>query len=403
MRTEIIMIGSELLLGQVLDTNSLFLARALNEAGIDLYFKSTVGDNARRLDQVLQISLGRSHIIITSGGLGPTDDDITREAVARVTGRPLVFWPELWSRIEEKFRRFGAAITENSKKQAQIPKGAAPLANSLGSAPGFMLPLDDKAIFCLPGVPRELERMVSDLVIPQIRREFGISGLILSRTLKIAGTSEGSVGEIVADLMARGNPTVGTLVTGGAVQLRITAKAEGREEAQRLIGEVEAEIRARLGRLIFGVEDETIEGVVGGLLKHFNIRLGLVETVTGGLVAHRLVSAGFGAEVEGLVASGDVAQSRLLASIAPDASALRDPEALAGALARAAREWTRADLGLALILSGGRLLAVISRGERSKLFEVGGRPIADISWQRLCSLLLDKLRLYIMDEMGGEG
>lgn len=386
MNAEIIAIGSELLLGQVLDTNSFFLAKALNQAGINLYYKTTVGDNRERLKAVLNLALKRSQIIITSGGLGPTEDDITREVVAQVAGRPLVFDEKLWEKIEDRSKRLGITLSDSNRKQAQIPQGSIPMENPIGSAPGFITRLSDRAIFSMPGVPRELQRMTDESVIPYIRREFNLTGVILSLTLKVAGATEARVGELVADLMRTGNnPTLGTLVDGRSVNLRITARADTEAQARRMMGDLEGIVRGRLGNLIFGTDEETLEGVVGNLLKGLRLKLGIVEMETGGLVMHRLVAAGFDGEVQGLVLPNEEALKRFFPGVAPDARAL----------AQAVRELTGCHLGLSVV-SGMALCDPEGLRSYDISHPAFGRT-SELGWQRVSSFVLDNLRLYLLE------
>ncbi len=225
-RAELVMIGSELLLGQLVDTNAAYLARELAQIGCDLYFKTTVGDNAGRMEEAFRLALGRAGLVIASGGLGPTEDDLTREVAARVMGRELVFHQPLMDQIEERMRSRGFALSPNNRKQAFLPAGAVPIENRRGTAPGFILEGQPGTIIAMPGVPAELEWMTQAAVIPYLRRRYGITATIVSRTLKISGMTESAVDHVVGDLIRdSANPTVGILASLGLIRLRITAKA----------------------------------------------------------------------------------------------------------------------------------------------------------------------------------
>ncbi|MBI2460048.1 MAG: CinA family nicotinamide mononucleotide deamidase-related protein [Candidatus Rokubacteria bacterium] len=342
MQAEIVSVGSELLLGQVVDTNAATIARHLAEVGLDLFYKTTVGDNLGRAAAILRAALGRSDVVITTGGLGPTADDVTREAIAEATGRPLVFVPELLGQIEAFFRARGFTLSPSNRRQAFIPEGAIPVENPVGTAPAFIVEVGGRALIALPGVPREMEHLVLTRVIPYLRERYGLQAVIVSRLLRVAGLGESRIGEILGDFMERGaNPTVGTMAHLGQVDIRIAAKAKDAVEAQALIAPVEAEIRRRLGDLIFGVDGQTLEGVVAGRLEARDLRLALLEIGTGGLVAERLTGVPAAASrVQGLVLGTAEAGERL--GLPARGSA---PE-----LARAVRRWGQADLGAAVLL-----------------------------------------------------
>ena len=284
MNAEIIMIGSELLLGQIVDTNATYLAKELAGAGVNLFYKTTVGDNSERMSEALENALARSDIIITSGGLGPTEDDLTRETVAKVVGEPLEFRQELFDEIQALFERHGFTMSPNNRKQAYIPRNAIPIENPVGTAPGFVAEKNGRLIIALPGVPRELKYLTESFVLPYLRKKYSLGELsIRSRILKVCGKGESRVDAIVGDLIKGStNPTVGILAEPAQILLRITAKAASADEAKDMIAAMEAEIRRRLGSLIFGVDDDTLEGVVCQLLKESKKTLALLETTPGG-------------------------------------------------------------------------------------------------------------------------
>lgn len=247
---EVIAIGTELLLGETLDTNTQVIARALREIGVDLYRTSTVGDNEERIAESIRWSSARTDIVITTGGLGPTVDDPTREAVARALGRELTFDPELWHQIRAYYDRFDKEPTQNNRRQAYLPAHALALPNPRGTAPGFFLDMDQTLIFCLPGVPPEMTGMLHEQVIPCLESRFPDREMILVRTISTREIGESEVDERISDLEKYSNPTVGLAAQRDGVQVRITAKGSSRKDVEKMLAELEAEIRDRLGKWI---------------------------------------------------------------------------------------------------------------------------------------------------------
>jgi nicotinamide-nucleotide amidase len=346
-QAEIVSVGSELLLGQIVDTNSAVIARHFAAIGLDLYYKTTVGDNLGRLAAVLKQALGRSQVVVTTGGLGPTADDVTREGVAEAMGQDLEFSPHLMAGIEAFFRARGFKLSPSNRRQAFIPRGAIPIENPVGTAPGFIVEVGERSLITLPGVPQEMEHLLIHRVIPYLRERYELQGMIRLRVLRICGLGESRIGEILVDFMEKGrNPTVGTLAHLGQVDVRIAAKGSDEAEAQALIMPVEAEIRQRLGDLIFGVDHETLEEVVGRQLERFGGRVALVELGTAGAVAERL-SAGASKMFAGGVILGSLHEARWLgAELRGEAT----PEAKARLLARAIRQWGEVEIGAATML-----------------------------------------------------
>lgn len=288
---EIITIGTEILLGEIVDTNARYLAQALRDNGIDLYRKTTVGDNARRIALALQQSLERCEIVITTGGLGPTVDDPTREAVALAVGVETEFRPELWEQIQSRFKRFGREPTENNKRQAYVPAGALAVENPVGTAPAFIIEDGVRTIISLPGVPREMEYLVEHAILPYLRQRYRLSGIIKSRTLHTAGAGESQVDDRIADLEALSNPTVGLAAHSGQVDVRITAKAGSPGEADRMIAPVEQEIRTRLGDWVYGADGEKLEDVALRAAERRGWTLTVLEAGLGGNLIRRLANA----------------------------------------------------------------------------------------------------------------
>ncbi len=297
---EIITIGTELLLGEIVDTNAQFLARALRDAGIDLYRKTTVGDNASRIAQAIQQAMERCDIVLTSGGLGPTVDDPTREAVALALGVEIEYRPELWEQIQARFRRFNRLPTENNKRQAYVPQGAVAIENPVGTAPAFLVERGDQVIISLPGVPREMEYLMHQAVLPYLRRRFNLKGVIKSRVVHTAGVGESQIDDLIGDLERMSNPTVGLAAHSGQVDVRITAKADSEEEAWALIRPVEEEVRQRLGNWVYGADEETLEGAALRVLEYKGWTLVVVEAGLGGNLVRRL------AAVQGPFLGGEV-------------------------------------------------------------------------------------------------
>jgi len=289
---EIIAIGTELLLGEVADTNTAFIARALRSIGLDLYRTAMVGDNAERIAQVVREALGRSDAVITTGGLGPTVDDASRQGVALAVGVPTEFRPELWEQIQERFARYRRSPTENNRQQAMIPAGALAVENPVGTAPAFIVETPTSVVIALPGVPGEMSYLLEAAVLPYLRRRLGLSGVIHSRILKTAGAGESWLDEKIADLERTTNPTVGLSAHPGQVDVRITAKAGSSAEAERMLDQVDATLRERLGSAVFGVDSDTLEAVGALRLTDRGWRLALVEHGTGGALAGLMAEQG---------------------------------------------------------------------------------------------------------------
>lgn len=266
---ELIAIGTELLLGEIVETNTRFIARQLRDIGVDLFRSTTVGDNLERITKLIQESSQRADIVITTGGLGPTVDDPTRDAAAAAFGVHNEFHPELWDQIQQRFLRRGIPISENNRKQAFIPIGAEVIPNPVGTAPGFIITTGEKTLVCLPGVPREMETLLLSTVIPWLKKRYKLQGIIKARVLHTVGVPESRVDEVIADLEVLSNPSVGLLAHPGIVDIRITAKAESESSADKMIQEIETSIRQRLGADIFGCDGETLPSTIQSLSANF--------------------------------------------------------------------------------------------------------------------------------------
>ncbi len=262
---ELIAIGTELLLGEINDTNTQYLARQLRDCGVDLFRSTTIGDNLQRIAALMQESIARADIVITTGGLGPTVDDPTRDAAALAFNTHNEFHPELWEQIKQRFLKRAMHISDNNKKQAFIPVGATVIENPVGTAPSFILHQNGKTLVCLPGVPREMEFLTQSAVIPWLKEHYPLAGVIKARVLHIGAVSESKVDEIVGDLEKMGNPTVGLLAHPGVVDIRITAKADTILAADQMIAELENIIRQRLPDDIYGADEDTLSSVLNKL------------------------------------------------------------------------------------------------------------------------------------------
>lgn len=290
MAVEIISVGTELLLGQITDTNATYICQRLAELGQDVYYRTTVGDNQERIVECIRHALARAEVIILCGGLGPTSDDLTREAMAEACGRGLRRDPESEKAIYATFAARHIPMVEMNLKQADIPEGGEAIPNSCGTAPGVFLEHEGKLLFAVPGVPSEMRAMMDRSVIPALRAR-GLAGreVIVSRVLHVMGLGESACAREVQDLLVgQRNPTVAPLAGNGEVVLRITAKAPDEAEARRMIAGLEAEIRARLGDNVYGADEDTLEQVVIDLLVARGMTLATAESCTGGLISSRM-------------------------------------------------------------------------------------------------------------------
>jgi nicotinamide-nucleotide amidase len=297
MRCEVLAIGTELLLGQIVDTNSAWIGEQLAASGIDSYEHRAIGDNQARIVAALRDLLARSDAVLVCGGLGPTQDDLTRDAMAEVMGVPLVRRDELAETIAQMFRARVRDMPQNNLRQADVPEGGEAIPNPIGTAPGLLCELPDgKVVYAVPGVPYEMQKMVSDHVMPDLLRRSGEAAAIVSRSLKTWGTSESALAEMIAHRLdaldaAGGNPTIAFLARGiEGLVVRVTAKAATEADARALVDLEEKELRLILGDLVFGVDDETMEYAVLERLRGRGWSLGVAESLTGGLIGARIVN-----------------------------------------------------------------------------------------------------------------
>lgn len=352
-RAEILTIGTELLMGQTIDTNSVYIGEALAAAGIEVNWKSTVGDNEARIREALRTALARSEIVIATGGLGPTEDDLTCRAIAAELGRTLHLDQTVLDAIRRRFTKRALAMSMNNERQAMIPEGAAVLPNLHGTAPGLAIRLgDEKMVMVMPGVPSEMRAMLKEQVIPRLREAFDVKLRIRSRTLKACGITESALDEMIGDLVRHSrNPMIGLLAYPGEIHIRLTVKTESEAEGDRLLDNLEARIREQLGELFFGRDAERLEEVVGRLLLETKQTIAVAESCTGGLVCHRLTnlpgsSAYF---IRGEVVYSNHAKERLLGvprELIEEHGAVSRPVALA--MAEGMRQVAETDLALGI-------------------------------------------------------
>jgi len=275
---EIITIGTELLLGEITDTNSTYIARTLRDHGIDIFRITTIGDNPSRIASAIREALSRAEIVITTGGLGPTIDDPTRQAVADATFSKLVFHPELWDEIYTYFKDSGRIPTENNRRQAFIPHGAIPIKNPVGTAPCFIVENGVSCVISLPGVPSEMKYLLHNSVIPYLKDKFQLQTRIIKATvLHAASMGESVIDEKISDLEQLSNPTVGLLAHPGQVDIRVTVKAESELEALELLKPLVKEIKTRLGDNIYGQDEDTLESVIGHLVNQHQLKVCVAE------------------------------------------------------------------------------------------------------------------------------
>ncbi|MCW5880553.1 MAG: CinA family nicotinamide mononucleotide deamidase-related protein [Anaerolineae bacterium] len=409
MDAEIVTIGTELLLGHIIDTNAAWLAQQLAANGLNMYRKTTVGDNEARIAAALSEAIARVDVVITSGGLGPTVDDKTREAVALATGRTLMLNEDLLASIAEIFKRRGFSMSDNNRRQAYIPEGSIPIPNPVGTAPCFAVPVERGGktcyIICLPGVPRELKHMMEHAIVPLLRERLGLTDTIRSRIIRVAGITESRVDQIVGDLEEQMNPTVGLAAHAGQIDIRITARAASETEAAALIDAVEQQVRARLAPYIFGTDTETLEGVVTTTLAARGLSLGLVETNTGGRtpnVWRRRRASRTPPSSRRASSTPDVLQR---VGGVGDAAELVSPDTAIRA-AEYVRRLNETDLGLAVIShldardpygeSPGRtyIALVASDGVATRSLRFGGLSDLTIAWST--NNALDLLRRHVL-------
>lgn len=350
MRCEVVAVGTELLLGQIVDTNSSWIGEQLALVGIDSHFQTKVGDNLERMIECIRIGLSRSDAVIACGGLGPTQDDITREALAAVMGVALERDADMGARIRRMFESRRRRMTENNLRQADRPRGASFIPEMPGTAPGLVCPVGDKVVYAVPGVPWEMRLMLEGTVLPDLQRRAGVAAVIRSRVIKTWGQTESGLAEQLADRIAEldrlGTATLAFQASGiEGLKVRITAKADDEATARAVIADEERRVRGILGDVVFGADDETMESVVLDMLRERGETLAVAETLTGGLIGSRMSALPGAGEVfrGALVSTADRAPGGL---VDLGDTPIPSPEA-ASALADSVRGALGADVGLA--------------------------------------------------------
>ena len=349
MKAEILSIGTEIMLGEITDTNAAYLAAQLPSLGIDLYWVTQVGDNQPRIVEILQRAWSRSDLIITTGGLGPTEDDVTRESIAQLLGEEMKLDPALEEWLRGVFRRLNYEMPERNLKQATLVSSAQAIPNPIGTAPGWWVKRGGKMIIAMPGPPVEMRQMWEREVKAKLQAEVG-AAVIISRTLKVWGLGEAKVDEMISPLLSSRNPSIGVYAKPTGIELRVTAKAADQSAAEGMIGPVEGQVRLILGDAIWGVNEDTMEKVVGDLLRENGLTLATMESCTGGLVASAITDVPGSSQYfkGGLVAYSN--QAKIAFGV--DATLIERHGAVSSetveAMAVAARSQLGADIGLAV-------------------------------------------------------
>jgi len=369
---EIITIGTEILLGEIVDTNTRYIARTLRGMGVDLYRTITIGDNVDRIAEAIRHSMDRAEIVITTGGLGPTVDDPTREAVAKAIGVETEFREDLWEQVVAVISRYGRKPSENQKRQAYVPQGAIGIPNPVGTAPCFIVETERNAVMSLPGVPNEMEHILHESMIPYLQKRFNLDQIIKIRVLHCSGLGEGMIDEKIADLEILSNPTVGLAAHTGVVDIRIAAKARNEAEADAMIALIEAQVHERLGDVVFGADEDTLEDVTLNAVAKRGWTLTGVESGLDGLLARK------------------IPHSTAISSL--ESSSLLDA-------ARAARAESNVDvaLGVAMYLEerAAEMALITPGGEKTHRITYGGPPRSLARWS--VNLALDWLRRRAME------
>jgi nicotinamide-nucleotide amidase len=408
-RCEIIGVGTELLLGQIINTNAAWIGQRLADVGWDCLRHTVVGDNEQRIAATIREALDRADAVIMTGGLGPTQDDVTREALAAVAGVSLARRPELERWLRERFARMGVQrMAEMNLRQADVPEGARVIDNPRGTAPGLILEIDAKPTYAVPGVPREMEGMLERVVLPDLAARAGEGRAIVSRTLRTVGVGESRLAERLTPLWEEagsGQVTLAYLASPGEVRVRLTAVGATRDEALGEIAPVEARVRQQLGDIVYGADDETLEAAVGRLLRERGLSLATAESLTGGLLGGRVTGIAGASDyyLGGVVAYATDAKASQL-GVDPDLLAAEGPvsEQVAAAMAAGARSAFGADLGLAAtgvagpIEQSGRRVGTLclgvadAAGTATRTLTAPGDRTQVRLWT--CSVALDLLR-----------
>lgn len=411
MRAEIISVGTELLLGQIVDTNAPYLGKVLSALGIDTYYRVTVGDNSTRLADTLKTALGRADIVITIGGLGPTQDDLTKETIAEVLGERMVNDPESEKSLRAFFDMRGLKIAESNLKQALIPESGMAVPNSMGTAPGIIVEKNGKIAIALPGPPNEFIPMLVNSIVPYLGGKTASSpSVIESRVLRVIGIGESAAEEKIKSLLDGSNPSIAPYAKSAEVHFRITAKALDHEAAIRMIDDLDSKAREILGDYVYGVDEETLESVVVDLLRKKGLKLALAESCTGGLISNRITNIPGNSDVflAGIVTYSNEAKTAFL-GVSHDLLMTRgavSPE-VAEAMASGAAKATGADIAVSVTGIAGPAGATSEKpvglvyigisapdGVRAEKNVYGGSRL-DIKY-RTSQTALNMIRMYLM-------
>lgn len=420
MNCELISVGTEILLGDILNTNARFLSKELAALGISLMYQTTVGDNEERLKACLDLAFSRADTVILTGGLGPTPDDLTKEVCADYFGKRLIMREDILEEIKSYFYGKGLRMPESNAKQALVPEDSTVLLNENGTAPGFIMENKGRKIIILPGPPREMEPMFRRQVIPYLKK-FSDS-VIKSHTVRTFGIGESAMSERVADLLEKDNPTVAPYAKDGEALLRITAKAENEEEADKLISPLLAEIKERLGSYIYGIDAQSIEEATVSLMKEKKLTAAFAESCTAGLCAKRITDISGASEVFhcGVVSYSDDIKEKLLGVSSDDLSRFGAvSEIVAAQMALGIKRLSGADYGVAVTgMAGptsddpkkevGLIYIAVTDGESLYLKEFHGRKNGSCrDYNRFVSAsnAINQLRLCILNspELRSEG
>jgi len=406
MKAEIIPVGTEILLGNIIDTNSSFLANQLPLLGIDLYFISTAGDNQKRLMDTLKRAWKRADLIITTGGLGPTQDDITREAISELVSEELKVDEKLWQELQDLLRHYLGEIPQSNIRQATVIPSAQIIPNHMGTAPGWWVEKDKHIIIALPGPSDEMKMMWQEGILPKLEQR-PTGEVILSRVIKTFRLPEAKVDEMVAHISKLSNPTLATYINPDGVYLRITAKAKEKTEAQRLIAQSEEQIRNKLSPYIWGVDDDTLGSVIGELLRAKNWSLATMESCTEGLLCSTIASGRESCTYfkGGLLACCDEAKMACGVDAAIMDGYGKESIQVAEAMAETARRNFKADIGIGVggnINSddnSGEAYIGLSSGESKQTFTHRLRGNRSRMKQRAVYAALFDLRKMLLEEV----
>lgn len=350
MNAEIIAVGTELLLGNIVNTNARYLSQRLSEAGIDVYYQSVVGDNPARMEECFRQALGRADLLLMTGGLGPTQDDITKETASKLLGYSLEEHTESLQRMEEYFQKVNRPMTPNNRKQAMMPKGAMVLPNDCGTAPGCILEKEEKMVVLLPGPPSEMKAMYEGYVHPYLLKK--TESVICSRTLRLFGIGESRAESLIADLIAKSdNPTIAPYAKECEVHLRLTAKAKNEAEAEQMLDQTEQKVAEVLGEYCYGYDEDTLQTVAVRALQEAGCTVAVAESCTGGLIAKMITEVSGASEVftHGFVTYANEAKEQLLGvdrQVLDHLGAVSDLTAMQ--MCRGAKEVSGADYALSV-------------------------------------------------------